>query len=39
MTGTTSRCWLPSYRVDAQTYAAIRDIDKHQEDPFFLFSS
>lgn len=30
---------LPGYRVDAQTDAAIRYIDGHQEDPFFLFLS
>ncbi|MBW7457038.1 sulfatase-like hydrolase/transferase, partial [Paenibacillus sepulcri] len=30
---------LPGYRVDAITDAAIRYIDKHQEDPFFLFLS
>jgi arylsulfatase A-like enzyme len=30
---------LPGYRVDAQTDAAIRYIDRHQEDPFFLFLS
>ncbi|OXM15461.1 sulfatase-like hydrolase/transferase [Paenibacillus herberti] len=30
---------LPGYRVDAQTDAAIRYIDKHQEEPFFLFLS
>lgn len=30
---------LPGYRVDAQTDAAIRYIDKHQKDPFFLFLS
>ena len=29
---------LPGYRVDAQTDAAIRYIDSHQEDPFFSFS-
>lgn len=30
---------LPGYRVDAQTDAAIRYIDHHQQDPFFLFLS
>lgn len=30
---------LPGYRVDAQTDAAIRYIDDHQHDPFFLFLS
>ena len=30
---------LPGYRVDAQTDAAIRYIDDHQESPFFLFLS
>ena len=30
---------LPGYRVDAQTDAAIRYIDAHQQDPFFLFLS
>ncbi|WP_309119006.1 sulfatase-like hydrolase/transferase [Paenibacillus sp.] len=30
---------LPGYRVDAQTDAAIRYIDAHREDPFFLFLS
>ena len=30
---------LPGYRVDAQTDAAIRFIDEHQADPFFLFLS
>lgn len=30
---------LPGYRVDAQTDAAIRYIDQHQRDPFFLFIS
>lgn len=30
---------LPGYRVDAQTDAAIRFIDHHQADPFFLFLS
>ncbi len=30
---------LPGYRVDAQTDAAIRYIDTHQQDPFFLFLS
>jgi arylsulfatase A-like enzyme len=30
---------LPGYRVDAQTDAAIRYIDEHQENPFFLFVS
>jgi arylsulfatase A-like enzyme len=30
---------LPGYRVDALTDAAIRYVDSHQEDPFFLFLS
>ncbi|MDH7571668.1 MAG: sulfatase-like hydrolase/transferase, partial [Armatimonadota bacterium] len=30
---------LPGYRVDAVTDAAIRYIDRHQRDPFFLFIS
>ncbi|WP_248926205.1 sulfatase-like hydrolase/transferase [Paenibacillus hamazuiensis] len=30
---------LPGYRVDAQTDAAIRYIDRHRDDPFFLFLS
>lgn len=30
---------LPGYRVDALTDAAIRYIDAHKEDPFFLFLS
>ncbi|MEK3884974.1 sulfatase-like hydrolase/transferase [Paenibacillus sp. PL2-23] len=30
---------LPGYRVDAQTDAAIRYIDEHQDRPFFLFLS
>ncbi|HHV97376.1 MAG TPA: sulfatase-like hydrolase/transferase [Clostridiaceae bacterium] len=30
---------LPGYRVDALTDAAIRYIDTHQENPFFLFIS
>ena len=30
---------LPGYRVDAQTDAAIRYIDTHQHEPFFLFLS
>ena len=30
---------LPGYRVDAQTDAAIRYIDGHQDNPFFLFMS
>ncbi|MCB0061961.1 MAG: sulfatase-like hydrolase/transferase [Caldilineaceae bacterium] len=30
---------LPGYRVDGQTDAAIRYIDAHQADPFFLFLS
>ncbi|MGG1554806.1 sulfatase-like hydrolase/transferase [Paenibacillus ferrarius] len=30
---------LPGYRVDAMTDAAIRYIDRHQDDPFFLFVS
>jgi arylsulfatase A-like enzyme len=30
---------LPGYRVDALTDAAIRYVDDHQEEPFFLFIS
>lgn len=30
---------LPGYRVDAQTDAAIRFIDRNKEKPFFLFNS
>ena len=30
---------LPGYRVDAVTDAAIRYVDTHQEDPFYLFVS
>ncbi len=30
---------LPGYRVDAMTDAAIRYIDQHKSDPFFLFVS
>jgi len=30
---------LPGYRVDALTDAAIRYIDEHQDEPFFLFIS
>lgn len=30
---------LPGYRVDALTDAAIRFVDKHQQEPFFLFLS
>ncbi|MFP4377129.1 MAG: sulfatase-like hydrolase/transferase [Spirochaetales bacterium] len=30
---------FPGYRVDAETDVAIRFIDEHQEDPFFLFLS
>ena len=30
---------LPGYRVDGQTDAAIRYIDQHQDNPFFLFMS
>lgn len=30
---------LPGYRVDALTDAAIRYVDDHQEEPFFLFMS
>jgi arylsulfatase A-like enzyme len=30
---------LPGYRVDALTDAAIRYVDAHQDDPFFLFLS
>ncbi|WP_028551531.1 sulfatase-like hydrolase/transferase [Paenibacillus sp. UNC451MF] len=33
------RVKLPGYRVDALTDAAIRYIDDHQADPFFLFIS
>lgn len=33
------RVKLPGYRVDALTDAAIRYIDAHQRDPFFLFLS
>lgn len=33
------RVKLPGYRVDAQTDAAIRWIDAHQDAPFFLFLS
>lgn len=33
------RVKLPGYRVDALTDAAIRYIDRHQDDPFFLFLS
>ncbi|WP_231506321.1 sulfatase-like hydrolase/transferase [Paenibacillus sp. UNC451MF] len=33
------RVKLPGYRVDAMTDAAIRYIDAHQNDPFFLFVS
>ncbi len=31
--------YLPGYRVDALTDAAIRYIDQHQAEPFFLFMS
>jgi arylsulfatase A-like enzyme len=30
---------LPGYRVDALTDAAIRYVDRHQQEPFFLFCS
>lgn len=30
---------LPGYRVDAMTDAAIRYVDKHKDNPFFLFIS
>ncbi len=30
---------LPGYRVDAQTDAAVRYIDGHQDNPFFMFMS
>ncbi|HEV7216168.1 MAG TPA: sulfatase-like hydrolase/transferase, partial [Chloroflexota bacterium] len=33
------RVKLPGYRVDALTDAAIRYIDRHQAEPFFLFMS
>jgi arylsulfatase A-like enzyme len=33
------RVKLPGYRVDALTDVAIRYIDEHQEEPFFLFIS
>jgi arylsulfatase A-like enzyme len=33
------RVKLPGYRVDAQTDAAIRFIDRNQDRPFFLFNS
>jgi arylsulfatase A-like enzyme len=33
------RVKLPGYRVDALTDAAIRFVDRHQADPFFLFVS
>ena len=31
--------FLPGYRVDAMTDAAIRYVDEHKENPFFLFLS
>ena len=37
--GDNRRVKLPGYRVDALTDAAIRFIDGHQEEPFFLFLS
>ena len=37
--GNGKRIKLPGYRVDAQTDAAIRFIDRHQQRPFFLFNS
>ncbi|CAG7637408.1 sulfatase-like hydrolase/transferase [Paenibacillus allorhizosphaerae] len=33
------RVKLPGYRVDALTDAAIRYVDRHQDEPFFLFVS
>ena len=38
-TATAQPVKLPGYRVDALTDAAIRYIDAHQADPFFLFIS
>ena len=37
--GKGKRLKLPGYRVDAQTDAAIRFIDRNQKRPFFLFNS
>ncbi|ULL15222.1 arylsulfatase [Paenibacillus sp. H1-7] len=37
--GSNEAVKLPGYRVDAMTDAAIRYIDEHQKDPFFLFLS
>ncbi|HXF60269.1 MAG TPA: sulfatase-like hydrolase/transferase [Caldilineaceae bacterium] len=37
--GAGRRVKLPGYRVDALTDAAIRYVDAHQEEPFFLFIS
>lgn len=37
--GKGQRVKLPGYRVDAQTDAAIRFIDRNQSRPFFLFNS
>lgn len=37
--GDNRRVKLPGYRVDAMTDAAIRYIDAHQDDPFYLFVS
>jgi arylsulfatase A-like enzyme len=37
--GAGEKVKLPGYRVDALTDAAIRYIDQHQENPFFLFLS
>ncbi len=37
--GDNRRVKLPGYRVDALTDAAIRFVDQHQEEPFFLFLS
>ncbi|MEJ1158439.1 sulfatase-like hydrolase/transferase [Prosthecomicrobium sp. N25] len=37
--GDGRRVKLPGYRVDALTDAAIRFVDRHQDEPFFLFLS
>jgi arylsulfatase A-like enzyme len=37
--GDESEVTLPGYRVDAQTDGAIRYVDEHQNEPFFLFCS
>jgi arylsulfatase A-like enzyme len=37
--GAESEVTLPGYRVDAQTDAAIRFVDEHRDEPFFLFCS